>query len=53
MMSATGASQMSYTGLGQQYVLSIVWVDRIGGGVERRRDERCRADASKDGFVDG
>ncbi len=45
MVSATEAPQMSHIGLGQQDVVTMVGDDRVGGGAERRGDERCRAGA--------
>ncbi len=46
MVSATEASKMSHVGLGHLDVFSMVEVYRVGGGVERRGGERCRAGAS-------
>ncbi len=51
MMSAAEASQMSHIGLGYVDVFSVVEVYQVGGGVERRGDEWCRAGASNDGSV--
>ncbi len=42
---------MSHIVLGHLDVFPMVEVYRVGGGVERRGDERCRAGASNDGSV--
>ncbi len=52
-MSATKASQISHIGLGHLDVFSMVEFHRVGGGVERRGDEWCRAGASDDGSAGG
>ncbi len=53
MVSATEASQISHIGRGHLYGCAVVEVYRIGGGVERRGDERCGAGASNDGSAGG
>ncbi len=53
MVSATEASQMSRIGLIHLHIFSIVEVYRVGGGMERRGDECCRAGAPDDGSVGG
>ncbi len=53
MVSATEASQMSHIGLGHLDVFSTVEVYRLGGGVERRGDEWCRAGTPNDGSAVG
>ncbi len=53
MVSATEAYQMSHIGLGKVDDFSMVEVYRVGGGVERRGDKRCRAGASNDSSAYG
>ncbi len=53
MVSATEGSRLSHIGLRHLDVFSIVEVYRVGGGVERRGDEWCRAGASDDGSARG
>ncbi len=44
---------MSHVRLGHLEVFSMVEVYRVGGGVERRGDEWCRAGTSNDGYASG
>ncbi len=53
IVSATEVSQMGHIGLEQEDIFPMVGVDRVGGGVERRGDERCRAGAANDGSTGG
>ncbi len=53
VVSATEASQMSHVGLGHLEVFSMTEVRRIGGGVERRGDERSQAGTPNNGSVGG
>ncbi len=45
MVSATEVFQMSHIGLGHLGVLSMVPVNRVGGNVDMRGEDWCRAGA--------
>ncbi len=53
ILSALETSLISHIGLGQRDVFSMVKVDRVGSGVERRGDERGRAGALNDDSAGG